>query len=326
MKFAQAGETNLKTYQTERERKMKNNTKQFGRRLAFTIVELLTVITIIAILIGILVPSLRAVRLTARKVKQKSQMHAIDTALEVFNEAYGGYPQSKMRDEDGKFYGGAFKLAEALVGQDLLGFDPRSRWRADLYYSQNIQLLYYGLDRDSRLGPYMELENANAYQFGKLYPSVAQPLRERYVLCDVFRRGAGAQKIGMPILYYRADTFNKSDERPHDPNKYSLGGLTEDSSTNIYNYYDCFDIVSLGVPPGGAGARRHPMADMTSRGGTLEGIFRFYKQTRNSKVRIWNRTLNKFEWWPYNAESFILLSAGPDGLYGTTDDIGNFNY
>jgi hypothetical protein len=28
---------------------------------------------------------------------------------------------------------------------------------------------------------------------------------------------------------------------------------------------------------------------------------------------------------PYRAESFILQSAGPDGLYGTMDDIFNFD-
>jgi len=27
---------------------------------------------------------------------------------------------------------------------------------------------------------------------------------------------------------------------------------------------------------------------------------------------------------PYRADSFILLSAGPDALYGTPDDILNF--
>ena len=28
--------------------------------------------------------------------------------------------------------------------------------------------------------------------------------------------------------------------------------------------------------------------------------------------------------WPYNAESFILVSAGADGRYGTPDDVVNF--
>jgi len=28
---------------------------------------------------------------------------------------------------------------------------------------------------------------------------------------------------------------------------------------------------------------------------------------------------------PYRSDSFILLSAGPDGLYGTGDDVFNFD-
>ena len=27
---------------------------------------------------------------------------------------------------------------------------------------------------------------------------------------------------------------------------------------------------------------------------------------------------------PRNPERFIMMSAGPDGLYGTTDDVNNF--
>jgi hypothetical protein len=28
--------------------------------------------------------------------------------------------------------------------------------------------------------------------------------------------------------------------------------------------------------------------------------------------------------WPVNADSYVLISAGADGLYGTADDITNF--
>ena len=28
--------------------------------------------------------------------------------------------------------------------------------------------------------------------------------------------------------------------------------------------------------------------------------------------------------WPYRADSYILISAGIDGLYGTSDDMTNF--
>jgi hypothetical protein len=28
--------------------------------------------------------------------------------------------------------------------------------------------------------------------------------------------------------------------------------------------------------------------------------------------------------WPYRSDSYLLISAGADGLYGTDDDIRNF--
>jgi len=43
----------------------------------------------------------------------------------------------------------------------------------------------------------------------------------------------------------------------------------------------------------------------------------FYDQTQNTNFVSPPR--------PYRADSFILHSAGPDGLYGTVDDVFNFD-
>ena len=89
--------------------------------------------SIIVILIGLLVPALNKVRRYATGVKQKAQFNAIEAALELFNNEFGGYPTTPRRlDSTGPAaYCGAMKLCEAMMGQDLLGFHPSSVFRRD---------------------------------------------------------------------------------------------------------------------------------------------------------------------------------------------------
>ena len=99
-----------------------------SRRIGFTIIELLTVMSIIVILISLLAPALNRVRRYATDVKQKAQFHSIAVALDMFNSDFDGYPDSNALDDLGNNYCGAMRLAEALVGQDLKGFNPSSRF------------------------------------------------------------------------------------------------------------------------------------------------------------------------------------------------------
>ena len=69
---------------------MKPIAKQSNRKAGFTIVELLTVMSIIIILMGLLAPAMSRVRRYARRVSQKNQFHSIDIALEVFRAEFDG--------------------------------------------------------------------------------------------------------------------------------------------------------------------------------------------------------------------------------------------
>lgn len=295
---------------------MKSNTKQTNRRAAFTIVELLTVMSIIVILIGLLVPALNQVKRFAYGVKQMAQLKSIDTAIELFNSEFDGYPDSSALGPDNRPYCGAMKLCEAVMGQDLQGFHPDSIFRSDgtdgagriLYPDANaVTPAAYRDNLSMRKGPYLPLENANAFMVRDLYPDPGPFNPRHFVLCDVFRRvthRSTGKKVGMPILYYKANTANTRHNvaNPNDPE-------------NIYNYLDNQALLMLGKPwdQGATATIPHRLAVEQGRQGV-----RFYMNTKNDKVTTASR--------PYRADTFILISAGWDGEYGTPDDICNFDW
>ena len=295
------------------------------RKSGFTTVELLTVIGIMAMLVALLIPAVNAVKNTAKQTKQKAQFVGIETALTAFRNDYGDYPPSDWWDPTTgsavRNYCGAQKLAEALVGWDLMGFHPKSDFRANGYNDAGV-FVYNPNDAvlmAQRKGPYLELATASVFRLMDISPDkpglfidsgLLAP--DTFVLCDVFSvkkitfRKPGisettTQHAGTPILYYRANTSSKS--LSYTPGSPNCGEL-------IYNARDNFPLINLGKladwSKPSAARRRHVLEDFSF----------FYEYIRDPKITA--------RPWPYRPDSYILISAGPDGEYGTADDICNF--
>jgi type II secretory pathway pseudopilin PulG len=310
---------------------MKRLIRQSENKTGFTIVELLTVMSIIVILIGLLVPALNAARRYASDVKQKAQFHSIDAALELFKNDFGDYPDSATLsatvatglDEAGQPYPGAARLCEAMVGQDLLGFYPGSHFRADCTIDGTIPAYStasswatlspadVATNLQSRKGPYLPLDKANAYKLSDIYGSTAvtAPLTNDFVLCDEYARVKNAttgKRIGVPILYYKANTLGTR----HDANFPPAAGPPPDSKGQFYNYLDNDYLVQLPMPWNPSAT--NPL-NSTPPGAVFYG---------DSYIRNLNIPGNVSR--PYRSDSYILISAGYDGLYGTVDDVFNF--
>jgi len=290
------------------------------KKSGFTIVELLTTLAIITMLVGLLVPALNLVRNIAKETKQKAQLTTIGLALSAFRIDDGDYPPSdwfpRPPEND---YCGAQKLAEALLGWDLMGFHPDSHWQADGRSRDDTYFFYdpaNPLDMDKRRGPYLELVTTNAFRLGVnwnrpdpegLFPdTIPTPLNpDTFVICDVFgvRRIKIGQKIvtaGTPILYYRANTSGKTIRA-------------------IYNVRDNVPLIS--ILKGIADGKDHPLGDP---GGMYQFFYGDLIMDPDQAIGyIQNPKVTPTD-WPYRPDSYLLISAGLDGLYGTKDDIRNF--
>ena len=263
------------------------------KKTGFTLVELLTVLAIITLLVGLLVPSMAVVRRLARETKQRAQLNTIDLALTAFRDGYGEYPPSAR--PLGPAYCGAQMLAEALLGRDLLGFHPDSEWRLDdeVYNTTQENL-------GQRIGPYLERATTDAFTLGDLFVDRIgeSPLNpDTFVICDAFAvrevtlTNGDRVRAGTPILYYRANPASRNID-------------ADDLANRIYNAGDNLALLRLRRIADG---EDHPLG--------LQPVAFYEYITDPSVVGIP---------WPYRPDSYILISAGADGLYGTPDDITNF--
>jgi len=274
----------------------------------FTLVELLTTLAVIGVLLALLIPALNQVTKTAANVKQRGQFHAIGVALEAFRSDTGDYPPSQWNPAVYGNYTASQRLAEAIIGQDGFGFHPASQFRADgtvdstpatALYAPAVDVTANPDNLKLRKGPYLELENANAVKLGSLYGTAAAPLVDTYILADMYKitkNLATGKMTGMPILYYKANRLKSRHAFEAADNETTIAQL------NTYNVYD--SINGIAAKPNAA---YHPLYANPGW---------FYGQTANPNFTSPPR--------PYRAESFLLHSAGPDGRYGTSDDVFNF--
>lgn len=288
-----------------------------NNKKGLTVVEMLVVIVVMAVLISLLIPAVTTIREVAEKAKQRGEFVTISMGLESFRNDFGDYPNSYAGTDD---YCGAQILAEAMVGYDLFGLHPKTNWKSNdpnnIYDTSENNL-------KARVGPYVEIEKVGAIALNDigsregLYSNAAgfsSNLSSRYVLTDTYKRNytfdidgdgkADIVKSGMPILYFKARS-----------NKYKLDSNGTDS---IYDFRDNQELVDSRVP--WDDSKLSPLDtdifyDTDSPPDTPE-----MKYITNPAAATTTAT-DKI---PYNKDSFILISAGKDGLYGTNDDIFNF--
>lgn len=274
-----------------------NDPGNSAKSAGFSLVELLVVIAIIGLLVGLLVPGLNYAKTQAKITRTRTLLQAIESGLEMFyndTNVGGDYPPSEWDTRDlGKTHpwgkgGGGFKAfgAQMLVWA-LIGPD-----RKGTLGFKNIDLgtVYHLKDP----GPKAERVD--------LFFSRADDCVRGLGQLGLYVSGRGnaevpviADDFGMPILYFKPNRV-KTDDRP-------LGYILTDNDAFM----------------GRARGHLHPLWDdqYITTDADAAGIDSYFK------CFIWNSKI-EYSYQPYNSESYLLISAGPDRLYGTGDDITNF--
>ncbi len=280
-----------------------NNAKTSCRHApAFTLVELMMVITILVLLASILMPTIEAARTAAKQTATSALLHSIGTGLDMFRtETRLGreYPPSFWDTGNGNPYSGspdnwvafgAQTLLWGLAGADLLGtpgfrVDPN----VPVEMSNGTDGLYEldgGEPVKPRFGPFIDLSKVQIKTPQELGISVGSapggPGKSNVpVIADSFNR---------PVLYYRAEP----------------GAQIQD----IYEYFHNQGFLDGSLLPNGQ--RRDPIQDLSA----------FYRYIVDQRVQ----NLAPGVVAPYNRDSFLLISGGPDKRYGTSDDVANFPF
>jgi type II secretory pathway pseudopilin PulG len=275
----------------------------------------MTVVSIIAILIALFIPALAKVRMMVKETQQKAQLNTIGLALAAFKNDTGDYPPSDFTGTD---YEGGQKLAEALLGYDLLGFHPDSDWQADgqdladndIYVHTGITSagLYPSEDENLNERKNIYIENGTKYAFTieELFGSYNQGLEQNtYVICDVFDfKKIDNASVGAPILYYKANINNKTinyNQSPFNPENL------------IYNHEDNEELITAKEEYDNNVQNKD--VDHTLNN-PADNYKEFYDFIHDPKIPDPLR--------PYRPDTYLLISAGADGVYGTNDDITNF--
>lgn len=308
----------------------------------------MTVVSIIALLMAILIPALSHARVEARRGATRSTLAAIESGLETFHADFDGYPDSSRRrdsvsfgapSEPDTYLSGAHWLARAMIGIEGMGLDygARSLTGSPRTYEYPPEFTSSGVYKDMRK-PYIEEIN---WMRDTQIIGMGGPQTGRIVLLDTF---------DWPILYYRANPRAKAPfcvdgEGTSPPDgtggdfsgTYTLmdnaefAGWAQASTTAMQTGWIARDdgqvhgLAEFGyMRDGGQDILQRSATDPRVSGGNPDpnrrGLtFAGYladdavtESTAGQRIK------------PVKDSSFVLISAGPDSLFGTDDDVTNF--
>lgn len=341
------------------------NRMRTARRSAFSLVEMLVVIGIIAVVISIVLPAINAARDNARTATAASFLDAIGKGLEMFHADFGRYPNSEFRQDPLDWSGtgdpqiddtpprhfrdlsGAHWLARAMSGFDLQGVvadgssmrelpsdhpdaprTPVGEVRPLERKSRYVDTEQVARDTDKDVFPGATWDEGNQENF-KFHAT------GRFVMYD--------QGFRSPVLYYRANTKaplpfcysgngNAAPPASGDrPGIYRQNDNARIAGTTMEFFGADSDVSDTwGWDFTGSGVEHAKRAFSLNNG--QDDFLAFNQNPSDSQYAdTWTAYFRNPDappsgGWvvPHNADTYILWTAGADGVFGTDDDVKNF--
>lgn len=278
-----------------------NHTGSAGVRGGFSLVEMLVVIGVIGILVGLLAPAINLIRARAKAAKAASVVQVLRAGCEAYHQTFNAYPGPYSNAQcTGSPATGPENLVLGLIGglqidgsgnvtfsSALVGIGPRN----------------LNLANPKTYPPFIE----NWSQMLISPSRVTELMPGRSI--PVFVERSHTER---PILYLRA--------RPGAPGIVDTAGNAQYDLRMITTYTSA----AYNADPYNA-KRRAPKGLSGDKGlalvGDVNGPLYADGTPNDAGPYFRNPSLPTV---PRSRDGYMLIAAGPDGLYGTADDITAF--
>ncbi len=295
-------------------------------RQGFTLVEILVVIGIIVVLASILLPSVALIREHGYATSTTAQIHALESAINSYHATFRAYPGPLPDDAVGRSNAapgingnvtgtenlflalcggldGSGRYDPTLVGSGPFMTDPVTgtskklkpfyeNWATEIVNSRDTA---YGKDyrfREATGGGAAQADDSNIPEFMDRYPETMPLL---YLRARVGAPGVADTPAGSGSMAYQYSTYQVNGYTTPRNRKFCLSG-------------------SPGLPP------QHGLGFT----GNTDGSVRTLTLNAYLSVDPNNPSGNPTAGVCRAKDTFVIISAGADRIYGTKDDITSF--